>query len=85
MNAINRLIYFRTDVGATINRLDKVQDNLNNQIENLENARSSIADLDVAAEIVRYTAAQIAVQMGISMLSQASSSQKLIAKLIEAI
>ncbi|TAH35445.1 MAG: hypothetical protein EYC62_04425, partial [Alphaproteobacteria bacterium] len=42
--ALNQLILFRTSVGSTINRLEKVQDNISSMVENQEGARSSIAD-----------------------------------------
>ncbi len=81
--ALENLKYFRTSVGATINRLEKVQDNIATMIENQEGARSSLADLDVAKEMTEYTAQKIVQQAGISMLTQANKMQAMIAKLIQ--
>lgn len=81
--ALDQLSLFRTNVGASINRLEKVQDNISNMVENQEGARSSIADLDVAREMTEYTAQKIVQQAGVSMLTQANKMQAIIAKLLE--
>jgi flagellin len=77
------LMLFRTNVGAAINRLDKASDNLSTMYENQENARSAYMDLDVASEMAAYTAKQIAVQAGISMLTQANTTQRNLIRLLD--
>ncbi|TAH35150.1 MAG: hypothetical protein EYC62_04985 [Alphaproteobacteria bacterium] len=81
--AMDQLTLFRTGVGANINRLEKVQDNVATMLENYEGARSSIADLDVAKEMTEYTSQKIVQQAGIAMLTQANRTQSIIAKLLE--
>lgn len=81
--ALNQLLLFRTEVGSAVNRLEKVQENIATMLENQEGARSAISDLDVADEMSNYTAQQIVLQAGISMLAQTRKSQQLISKLLE--
>ncbi|TAH35151.1 MAG: hypothetical protein EYC62_04990 [Alphaproteobacteria bacterium] len=81
--AIDQLGLFRSSVAASINRLEKTQDNIANMLENQEGARSAIADLDVAREMTEYTAQKIMQQAGIAMLTQANKTQSIIAKLLE--
>ncbi len=81
--ALNQLLLYRTDVGAAMNRLEKVTENIATMIENQEGARSAIADLDVAQEMSAFTAQKLVQQAGISMLSQANNAMRNIAKLLE--
>lgn len=71
-SAINTLNTARSGVGAAQNRLEFASDNLSSTIENSEAARSNLMDLDVAAEMTNFTAKQILVQVGVSMLAQAN-------------
>lgn len=80
--ALQTLTIYRTGVAASINRLEKVQDNIANMIENQEGSRSALADLDVAAEMSAFTAHKITLQAGISMVAQSSKTQRLIATLL---
>ena len=70
--AIDTLNQSRSDIGAAQNRLTFASSNLSSAIENAEAARSTLLDLDVAAEISTFTAKQILVQTGVSMLAQAN-------------
>lgn len=70
--AINTLNTARSGVGAAQNRLEFASDNLSSTIENSEAARSNLMDLDVASEMTNFTAKQILVQVGVSMLAQAN-------------
>jgi len=81
--AMQMLALFRTSVGAATNRLEKVQENIATMMENQESARSSYLDLDVASEMAEYTSKTIIQQAGISMLTQANQSSKMIAKLLD--
>lgn len=71
-SAIDTLNQTRSDIGAAQNRLTFASANLATAIENAEAARSSLMDLDVAAEITQFTSKQVLLQTGISMLAQAN-------------
>ena len=71
-SAIDTLNQTRSDIGAAQNRLTFASNNLATAIENAESARSTLLDLDVAAEISLFTSKQILVQTGVSMLAQAN-------------
>jgi flagellin len=71
-NAIDTLNQSRSDVGAAQNRLSFAAQNLATAIENAEAARSTLLDLDVAAEMTVFTSKQVLVQTGIAMLAQAN-------------
>ena len=71
-NAIDTLNETRAGLGASQNRLEFAQANLATATENTEAARSSLIDLDVAAEMTRFTSQQILVQAGVSMMAQAN-------------
>lgn len=82
-NAFNRLTLYRTQVGATVNRLEKASDNIAVALENYDNAIGSLMNVDVASEMARYTSLQIVQQAGISMLTQANQTQKNLIKLLQ--
>ncbi len=71
-NAIDTLNQSRSIVGAAQNRLSFAAQNLATAIENAEAARSTLLDLDVAAEITVFTSKQVLLQTGIAMLAQAN-------------
>jgi len=62
----------RSGIGASQNRLGFAADNLATAIENADAARSSLLDLDIAAEMTMFTSKSILLQTGISMLAQAN-------------
>lgn len=72
--AVSVVSYQRAKLGAYQNRLDHAISNLDNSSENLQAAESRIRDLDVADEMVDYSAVQILMQAGQSMLAQANQS-----------
>lgn len=63
----------RGDLGAIQNRLQFTQANIENSIENLAAAESSIRDADMAAEISAFTRSQILTQASTAMITQANS------------
>ena len=71
--AILRVARQRGDLGAVQNRLEFTMANLNNAIENLQAAESSIRDADVAEEISAFTRAQILTQASTAMVAQANA------------
>jgi len=70
--AIDTLNTSRAGVGASQNRLQFAADNIAIAQENAESARSSLMDLDIAAEMTTFTSKQILVQAGVSMVAQAN-------------
>ncbi len=69
---INTLATARARVGANQSRLDFAASNIATAMENFEAARSQLLDLDVAAEMTRFTSRQIVLQAGVAMLAQAN-------------
>ncbi|MCZ6665926.1 MAG: flagellin [Gammaproteobacteria bacterium] len=70
--SINTLNTNRAQVGANMSRLDFAAANIATARENAEAARSQLLDLDVAAEMIKFTSAQVLLQAGVSMLAQAN-------------
>ena len=70
--AVDTLNTARSGIGASQNRLGFAADNLATAIENADAARSSLLDLDIAAEMTVFTSKSILLQTGISMLAQAN-------------
>jgi len=70
--AIDTLNTSRSEVGAAQNRLQFAAASISVSKENAEAARSSLVDLDVAAEMTTFTSKQILVQAGVSMVAQAN-------------
>ena len=70
--ALDYLVNIRTDIGASVNRLETASDNIAISMENQEAARSRLLDLNVAAEITTFTSKQILLQSGISILAQSN-------------
>ncbi|WAH99539.1 flagellin [Arthrobacter sp. MMS18-M83] len=64
----------RADLGATQNRLEHATKTLQVSGENLQAAQSRITDTDMAAEMVKFTKANIMSQAGTAMLAQANQS-----------
>ena len=70
--AIDTVATSRAKLGASQNRLEFAGANIATQMENAEAARSTLMDLDVAAEMSTFTSNQILQQAGVSMLAQAN-------------
>jgi flagellin len=70
--AIDTIATSRAKLGASQNRLEFAAANVATQMENAEAARSTLMDLDVAAEMSTFTSNQILQQAGVSMLAQAN-------------
>ncbi|WP_409421711.1 flagellin [Pseudaeromonas sp. ZJS20] len=73
----------RSQVGASINRLDYISDNLTNMQENTDSAIGNIMDADYAAETSEMSKQQLLEQAGISVLSAVSDAQSLIQNLLQ--
>jgi flagellin len=73
----------RSSVGASINRLDYISDNLTNMQENTDTAIGNIMDADYAAETAEMSKQQLLEQAGISVLGSVSDAQGLVANLLQ--
>jgi flagellin len=80
--AINDIADVRATFGAAQNRLEHTINNLGTYQENLSAAESRIRDVDVAAEMVKFTKYQILSQSGTSMLAQANQLPQSVLKLL---
>lgn len=72
--AITAVSEQRAKLGAIQNRLDHTIDNADNMAENLQSAESLIRDVNMADEMVTYSAKSIIQQAGQSMLAQANQA-----------
>lgn len=73
----------RADIGSSQNRVEFAQKNLAVTIENTEAARSVLLDVDVSAEITKFTSEQVLIQAGVSMLAQANQQPSLLLRLLQ--
>ena len=81
--AIDDLQRARANIGTYQNRLDFAGQNLASTQENTESARSTLLDLDVAAEMTAFTSKQILVQSGVAMLAQANQMPQNLLRLLQ--
>jgi flagellin len=72
--ALSLVMDARASFGAMQSRFQFTIDSLSAQYENIESARSLIADVDFAEEVTNLTKGQIMQQVGVSVLAQANSS-----------
>ncbi|RME69101.1 MAG: flagellin [Verrucomicrobia bacterium] len=81
--SIQQLATERATLGAAQSRLEVAAAQLQVQYENLEAAISRIRDVDVAEEATALAKAQILVQSGTAMLSQANSAPQSVLRLLQ--
>jgi len=81
--AIQALATLMATNGAQASRLQFALDSLNVNKVNLEAANSRIYDVDVAAETTKLARANILVQSGAAMLSQANAASQIALKLLQ--
>lgn len=72
--ALEKVSLQRSQLGALQNRLDHTIDNADNMAENLQASESKIRDVNMAKEMVTYSAKSILQQAGQSMLAQANQA-----------
>ena len=81
--AIDEITNLRGTLGAFQgNTLESTANNMRTTLENTINAESVIRDTDFAEEISNFTNAQVLVQAGTSVLSNANQSSQLILSLL---
>ncbi len=73
-NALQQVLAQRSQLGATIVRLQEDQNNDNVAAVNMTASESAIRDLNVGSETTEYTKLQILVQVGTSVLAQANQN-----------
>ncbi len=82
-SAINYVSDVRGTLGATQNRLDHTMNNLSVMQENIQDAESTIRDVDVAEEMMEYTKNNILVQSAQAMLAQANQLPQGVLQLLQ--
>ncbi len=80
-NALQTVLAQRSQLGATIVRLQEDLNNDNVASVNLTASESSIRDLNVGSETTEYTKLQILVQVGTSVLAQANQNAQSVVSL----
>ena len=84
-HAIDEVNRERSYIGSEQNKLQFTMSNLTSNIQSIESSRSSIEDVDFAAEAADLAKNQILAQSGTAMLAQASAiSQNVLGLLSEA-
>jgi flagellin len=81
-SALSTVSTLRGTLGAVQNRLQSSISNIQVASENISAAMSRIRDVDVATETANMTRANILVQAGVSILSQANQSPQAALKLL---
>ena len=81
-DAINKVNNYRASMGSLQNRLHSAASNLGIHIENVSDARSRIADTDIAEEASKLARSSILQAAGVSVLAQANSSSANAIKLL---
>ncbi|MDX6750792.1 flagellin [Geminicoccaceae bacterium 1502E] len=82
-SAIEIISTSRANVGAMMSRFEFVVANLSTSIENLDAARATLMDVDIAAEMTRFTSLQVLTQAGVAMLAQANQMPQNLLRLLQ--
>jgi flagellin len=81
--SLDRIAATRATMGAVMNRLEHVIDNLTNVVMNSEASRSQIEDADYAQASTELAKTQIKQQAATAVLAQANLSSQMVLKLLE--
>ncbi len=81
--SLDRIAATRATMGAVMNRLEHVIDNLTNVVMNSEASRSQIEDADYAKASTELARTQIMQQAATAVLAQANTSQQSVLKLLQ--
>ncbi len=82
-DALLTVSMWRTNLGATQNRLEHTYNNNGNKEENLTAAESRIRDTDVAREMVDFSNNNIIQQAGVSMIAHANQDRQSVLSLLQ--
>jgi flagellin len=81
--AIDSVSTLRSKIGATVNRLDHVYNNLSNISTNTQAAAGRIMDVDFATESAKMTSSQMLMQAGTAMLKQTNQMSSMVMSLLQ--
>jgi len=81
--SLDMIAQTRASMGAVMNRLEHVIDNLTNVVMNSEASRSQIEDADYAKASTELAKTQIQQQAATAVLSQANLNSQMVLKLLE--
>jgi flagellin len=81
--AINYISEGRASLGGLITRFEFRGQQLSTSLENVEAAKSSIMDVDLAAEQSKLVSSQVLVQASVSALSQANELPQQLLRLLQ--
>ncbi len=81
--ALTSINSYMGDVGALQNQLQYTINNLTTSIQNYTSSKSTIQDVDMAAEVSNLTKNQILQQSAMAMLAQANAQPQAILKLLQ--
>jgi flagellin len=81
--AIDSVSSLRSKIGATVNRLDHVYNNLSNISTNTQAAAGRIMDVDFATESAKMTSSQMLMQAGTAMLKQTNQMSSMVMSLLQ--
>ena len=82
-NAISQINEDRANVGAMISRFEFASANLATSIENLDAARSTLMDVDMASEMSNFSSKQVMMQASVAMLAQANQMPQQLLRLLQ--
>ncbi len=82
-NALTSLLTERANLGAVIVRLQEESSNDSVAATNLQASESNIRDLNVSAETTKYTADQILISVGTSVLLQSNNNAQSVERLFQ--
>jgi flagellin len=80
--ALGTVTSMRATVGALQSRFNFASANVQTSVQNLDAARGSLLDTDIATESTSYAISQVKLQAGISVLAQANQQLQALLKLI---
>jgi flagellin len=80
--AINQVNSGRAELGAMMSRFEFSAANLSTTIENLDAARSTLMDVDMATEMTKFTSNNVLTQASVSMLAQANQMPQTMLQLL---
>ena len=80
--ALSQINEARANVGAQISRFEFAAANVANTIENLDAAKSTLLDVDMAAEMSNFSSKQVMLQASVAMLAQANQQPQQLLRLL---
>lgn len=81
--SLNTVLGERASLGGLMSRFDFVAANLATSIENVDAARSSLMDVDVASEMSNFSSKQVVMQASVAMLAQANQMPQNLLQLLQ--